>query len=356
MNAAPQPMFEGLSLDESENVSPMDSPEPETERTSRSRSPQPGHSNESTPDDFVQALRAQVSQQRPRSPYSRTHIRSHSAQTPSSQPMARARSLPMYESRARGSPAHSPVRPSSPLRPPPAARASPRRSFEEQRPSSLALPFMEDIVEDSELDIQPRPAPTLDPSMNSSFPQAPHTLPRSNSGRRRPASPLHALSTAYAPPPSPLTSSATTSAPATLNRSPSSTPPPSNAARFNETYPRSAPQPTLSSAASMTSIYSSASSVPSTPTSFRSRSPSISSLETIPDSPDAEAEAQSVAAREAAQIAQLKVDADEEESDEERRVGRRRSGGLGDAAKRKRWSVCGGERRDAFEMETIWED
>lgn len=332
----------------------------ETDPVSRPATPK--HSSESTPDAFVQALRAEVNQQRPRSPYSRTHLRSYSAAPSlSAPPMARARSLPMYESRARGaSPSHSPVRPSSPLRPPPAARSSPRRSFEDARPTTLAPSFMEDIAENSELDIQPRPAPTLDPSTHS-FPSASHSVGRSNSGRRRPTSPLHSLSTIYAQP-SPRSAMATIHTSASISRSPSSTPPPSNAARFNESYPSTTPQvvlPTSSSASSTLSTtsmnYSSASSVPTTPTSFRSRSPSISSLETIPDSPDAEEQAQATAAKEAVEIATLKAAAEEEESEEERRGGRRRLG-IGDAGKRKRWSVCGGERRDAFEMETIWED
>lgn len=95
--------------------------------------------------------------------------------------------------------------------------------------------------------------------------------------------------------------------------------------------------------------------MPSTPTSFRSRSPSISSLETIPDTPDAEAEA--IKAMEAYDILKLKAAADAEDADEERRIGRSSTRRLGvDASKRKRWSVCGAERRGDFEMETIWED
>lgn len=120
--------------------------------------------------------------------------------------------------------------------------------------------------------------------------------------------------------------------------------------------------------------------MPSTPTSLRSRSPSISSLETIPDSPDAEE-----AALEAEHVARLKAAADRESDQggsdeggcgEGREVGgvRRRpnvGGGLfgtggfpagamgyvgGRADKRKRWSVCGAERRGDLDLETIWED
>jgi hypothetical protein len=100
------------------------------------------------------------------------------------------------------------------------------------------------------------------------------------------------------------------------------------------------------------------SSVPSTPTSARSRSPSISSLETIPDSPDAEE-----AALEAERIAQLKAAADAAEGGENKGRGSldvpirgRTLSGFGSRDKRKRWSVCGAERRQDLDLETIWED
>ncbi|KAH7023136.1 hypothetical protein EDB80DRAFT_31136 [Ilyonectria destructans] len=101
------------------------------------------------------------------------------------------------------------------------------------------------------------------------------------------------------------------------------------------------------------------SSVPSTPTSTRSRSPSISSLETIPDTPDAEE-----AALEAERIAQLKAAADAAEGGESSEskgrssldVARGRTMGFGSRDKRKRWSVCGAERRGDLDLETIWED
>ncbi|PNH57746.1 hypothetical protein VD0002_g9663 [Verticillium dahliae] len=103
------------------------------------------------------------------------------------------------------------------------------------------------------------------------------------------------------------------------------------------------------------------SSVPSTPTSTRSRSPSISSLETIPDSPDAEE-----AAMEAERIAQLKADAEAAEEGSDTADGKGRSSldvptrgrtlGFGSRDKRKRWSVCGAERRGDLDLETIWED
>ncbi|KAM0503788.1 hypothetical protein ACHAP8_003030 [Fusarium lateritium] len=99
------------------------------------------------------------------------------------------------------------------------------------------------------------------------------------------------------------------------------------------------------------------SSVPSTPTSTRSRSPSISSLETIPDTPDAEE-----AALEAERIAQLKADADAAEGNDSADLKgkdgqmRGRTMGFGSRDKRKRWSVCGAERRGDIDLETIWED
>jgi hypothetical protein len=94
---------------------------------------------------------------------------------------------------------------------------------------------------------------------------------------------------------------------------------------------------------------------------MRSRSPSISSLETIPDSPDAEE-----AALEDERIAKLRAAA--EGSDGEDSSGdskgkssldvplRGRTLGMGSRDKRKRWSVCGAERRGDIDLETIWED
>ncbi|PSR92370.1 hypothetical protein BD289DRAFT_364534 [Coniella lustricola] len=104
--------------------------------------------------------------------------------------------------------------------------------------------------------------------------------------------------------------------------------------------------------------YTTSSSMPSTPISIRSRSPSISSLETIPDSPDAEE-----AAVEAEKIAQLKAAADAEDGGEPKSrssldapMRGRTLMGFGSRDKRKRWSVCGAERRGDLDLETIWED
>jgi hypothetical protein len=105
------------------------------------------------------------------------------------------------------------------------------------------------------------------------------------------------------------------------------------------------------------------SSVPTTPSSIRSRSPSISSLETIPDAPAAEE-----AALEAERIAQLKAAADaadrSETNEGKKQVtldtmlsrGRRLGPSIGSRDKSKRWSVCGAERRGDLDLETIWED
>jgi len=106
---------------------------------------------------------------------------------------------------------------------------------------------------------------------------------------------------------------------------------------------------------------SASSSSPSTPTSIRSRSPSISSLETIPDSPDAEQEAVEAELREAMERKAAKL---ENEDEEDSTFSRRRRSvdfdrGLprwGAADKRKRWSVCGGEKRGDLDLETIWEE
>lgn len=98
--------------------------------------------------------------------------------------------------------------------------------------------------------------------------------------------------------------------------------------------------------------------MPSTPTSARSRSPSISSLETIPDSPDAEE-----AALEAERIAQLKAAADAADGEDSKTKSADTPGSRGRTLgttfgrdKRKRWSVCGAERRGDLNLDTIWED
>ena len=128
--------------------------------------------------------------------------------------------------------------------------------------------------------------------------------------------------------------------------------PPSSAA----SSPSYKPYDYLTSSYMPSASYTS-SSVPSTPTSTRSRSPSISSLETIPDSPDAEE-----AALEAERIAQLKAAADAADGGDTKAKTsldiptRGRTLSFGSRDKRKRWSVCGAERRGDLDLETIWED
>lgn len=279
---------------------------------------------------------------RTHSPLPRGHLRSHSAYTGAPPPMTRTRSLPLVATSSpfASSPSHSPARPSSPLRPPPNTRSSPRRSFEEGRPSLSNLPGpafteIEIIAEDSELD--------LTQSNNRDTPGSPIpafsvAFSRSNSGRgrRRPTSPLYQQTQPTDIP--------------TGSGSPSL-----SSSRFNEPHPFASPA---------------ASSIPSTPTSFRSRSPSISSLETIPDSPDAEEEAAEEhhiarfkAAAEAASAAAVEAETTRKLRDIGLVVPHAVSNDTGSAwspqrlkEKRKRWSVCGAERRGDFEMETIWED
>ena len=101
---------------------------------------------------------------------------------------------------------------------------------------------------------------------------------------------------------------------------------------------------------------------------MRSRSPSVSSLETIPDSPDAEEEAAEdyhLAKLKAAADAADAVEAEAETTRKLRDIGlvvpaNGSGSGLWSPQhlkeKRKRWSVCGAERQGDFEMETIWED
>ncbi|KAL9102296.1 MAG: hypothetical protein Q9163_002541 [Psora crenata] len=257
---------------------------------------------------------------RPRSPFAKGHARSRSSGSSLLAPlMTRAHSSPVPDTTAR----LTLLRPVSPLGPSSRHRSPIRRSSEESFSSfGNDLDIIDQTIsENSELQVAPRA--TMDyesiPASPSSLPH--HTFPRS---RRRPASPLNQAQQGPVTPKSAL-------------RACNSTPSLANG-QYNESYP--------------TSYSLSSSSMPSTPTSLRSRSPSISSLETIPDSPDAE--------REAENIARLKAAADSDEQSEES-VRRRLSmssdnGGRMGRDKRKRWSVCGAERRGDLDLETIWED
>ncbi|KAF2451992.1 hypothetical protein P171DRAFT_459799 [Karstenula rhodostoma CBS 690.94] len=249
---------------------------------------------------------------RNRSPYSRSHLRSSSASGPVfAPPMMRAHSLPTVIN-ATG---HLSLSPSPLTRSP---RSQP--ALYEDSYSHSGAPSVCDISEDAELELTPNTG-TIQPSPISSLYSSTSSLSR----RRRPASPLHHVSFGGAPMAPPVRTP-TSGLPSPLL----------SAAKFNEPFP------------GMSSHY---------PISLSS-SPSISSLETIPDTPDEEEEA-----IEADRIAKLKAAADRED---ERISGRRssldvpggsgRAFGFGKRDSRKRWSVCGAERRGDLDLETIWED
>ena len=279
---------------------------------------------------------------RPRntSPYNRGHLRSKSTTSTLAPPMSRAQSMPGVN--AAGHLLLSPrQRPSSPLGSPSRAR-TPRRPLDDVFPG-LPNRTLKDISETSSLsseDLTPR-----DPERSNSpvlgVPQA-VTFPRLH----RPASPLRYLSR-----PEATAGLSTPTTPASATSSPLY---PSS--RFDSFLGTSNYSGNFSYPGSFAS-----SSVPSTPTSARSRSPSISSLETIPDSPDAEE-----AALAAERIAQLKAAADAADGLEASKLkgsvepsgSRGRTLGMvfGSRDKRKRWSVCGAERRGDLNLDTIWED
>ncbi|KAF2397650.1 hypothetical protein EJ06DRAFT_130072 [Trichodelitschia bisporula] len=258
---------------------------------------------------------------RPRSPYSRPRA-------PTSTPMVRAHSSPALSSPI------STLRPPSPLRSPLRTR-SPLRGEEWPAPitgnhphAPLAGSEISSISEDAELELTPRDPPS---------PYHGHTFPR----RRRPASPLSG-GLGSAPPP------AAGGLGASLLAAPTSAPQSASASpvfgggrgKFDEAF-----------GGDLGYVYarSASSSMPSTPTSVRSRSPSISSLETIPDSPDAEEAA----------VEQERLERGRQvlRGEEPRRgsLDGRGGGGFG-RDKRKRWSVCGAEKRGDLNLETIWED
>ncbi|KAF9893023.1 hypothetical protein FE257_012434 [Aspergillus nanangensis] len=279
-----------------------------------------------------------------RMPFARSHFRSRSlAEVSGVPPMTRAHSSPGLDSRgryifvnSRGASANSldtPARRYLPL------QVTPEENLESRM---MPLNISETISEHAELDTSMSPV-----SQTEHFPTSPifsHTLPRIS--RRRPSSPLHFQTM------NPTTQQPSAGSPSSAHSSPVIL-----SSRYNESYPSYST--------------SSVSSVSSTPTSIRSRSPSISSLETIPDIPDAEA-----AAIEDDQIAALKAAADRADEAEADNTGNRRrgasdaagptnsfvnmrpvSGGYGSRVdKRKRWSVCGAERRQDLDLETIWED
>ncbi|KAL1989754.1 hypothetical protein VTN49DRAFT_6951 [Thermomyces lanuginosus] len=253
------------------------------------------------------------------------HVRSRSVATTSSHSMTRAHSSPGLDSRGRYIYPGDLGRPVSPMD----RAAHPQESIAENQTllGLRALRISQPISEAAE----PRS------SSSSSYGAESETrcggsspALRCRAGNRRQY--VHPIQTSFNHPISDSSSSAQSS-------------PVTTSSRFNEPFPGAA---------------SSISSMPSTPTSFRSRSPSISSLETIPDIPDAEA-----AAVEDDQIARLKMAADRADMESMRRrnnwdlspsSGLR--GGYGSRLdkQRKRWSVCGAERRQDLDLETIWED
>ncbi|KAF7157842.1 hypothetical protein CNMCM5623_002276 [Aspergillus felis] len=276
-----------------------------------------------------------------RSPFPRSHYRSRSlAEVSGVPPMTRAHSSPGLDSRGRYIFVNGREAPSN------YNDNTPRRYLPLQIPSGDSLEarmaplnISETISEHAELDTTMKSPPHGESSITS--PTLSHNL---RVGRRRPSSPLHF--------PNANSTTQPTSSPSSIHSSPVVL-----GSKFNEAFPGYST--------------SSTSSVPSTPTSLRSRSPSISSLETIPDIPDAED-----AAIEADRIAALKAAADRADEAEAAANGNRRRG-ISDASspagssgsmrggsgvygaridKRKRWSVCGAERRQDLDLETIWED
>lgn len=375
-------------------------------------------------------------QPRSRSPFSRTSSQQYRPSSSSSGALSpgfyRSPSLPLDPRPS--SPLHrstSPYSTSSTS----SRRVSPlRRPFEDSY-SFSGVDIDQTIAENSELELDyssPRPVLSIDSSEveRCSTPTTPNspfnpssstghgTFPRS---RRRPSSPLHvSLSSPgnYHHYHGHSRLHASASSPALRSPLPS----PVDPAKYNESYPSpvtgggvvanaaatantgsnidrpsmlhsthslhppaTAPASIPISSSSLSSGYpssyslslSSASSIsmPSTPSSFRSRSPSISSLETIPDSPDAEAAAIASADRDHDALARLRAFAEKRGDDGSLRILRGRTmgrasdgtngtatgadgygAGSGPSEKRKRWSVCGAEKRGDWEMETIWED
>lgn len=243
----------------------------------------------------------------------RSYVPSRSLTTspvPSSTPTF---AVPSSQARARSHPRSSP------------RTRSPLRSVLDDSPAISYDSGFEIIAEDSELDLSQHHGAT-DRTMLPSQVYAKPTrtiTPR----RQRPASPLHGANTSGQ-----LLSSASSPALSSM--------------RYNESFP------SLHYFGSTSSL----SSVPSTPSSMRSRSPSISSLDTIEDNPDLESEA--IEAEKTSMSVQT----------HEGHAARSRTGslevaktspvgfGFGRAAQRKRWSVCGAERRADLDLETIWED
>lgn len=246
-----------------------------------------------------------------------SHIRSRSAASIGAAPMGRTQSMPGVT--GSGHLLFSPqLRPASPAQSPSRVR-TPRKPVDEAFP--MTSPVRTSVLDHDRLPADRSGSPVLGVSTNGTLTRA-----------RRTSSPIRNFS-----------QSSTGSLPALP-----STPTSSSSSLYKAYDPFSSSYGTLSS-------------VPSTPTSLRSRSPSISSLETIPDSPDAEEEA-----LEAERQAQLKAAAEASDAGDPSDAKGRGSGldlpargrtmAFGSKDKRKRWSVCGAERRGDIDLETIWED
>ena len=315
------------------------------------------------------------SNSRTRSPYSRSHLRSRSsgAALLSAPLMTRAHSMPNpHTSRPFDgqSGRESPMRSRSPaFRNEDGLQRSP--SWYETSSSATSLSGngsansgslgIEAIQEDSELELTPRAQSS---AQSSPLTQHSASFARAASlNRRRPASPLYSSTSASPQPASVSFPASVIDQGVPVNMS-ASTPSGSNSPalgpqKYNEPHPSQMLHHYASS--------SSFSSIPSTPTSARSRSPSISSLDTIEDAPEEEQESE--AQLELERIERLKLAAERAEAGEgdesdDGGTNRRRNGsldmprfrGIGRSSDRKRWSICGGERRGDLDLETIWED
>ena len=312
------------------------------ERSGRMKPPTIRRSTDPTPHSPLSPFSSSPSiPYRPRntSPYSRGHLRTKSTQSALSPPMSRAQSLPGFN--GAGQLVLTPQRrPASPVGSPSRVR-TPRRPVDEIFPI-LPTRELKDISEatspssddQTPTAIERSSSPVLGLPLNYSFPR-----------KRRPSSPLRYLAQQNA-----TSGLSAPSTPTSVTSSPSY-----QSSKFDSFLGTNTYSGSLSYPGSFAS-----SSVPSTPTSTRSRSPSISSLETIPDSPDAEE-----AALEAERIAQLKAAADAADGvdDLKAKAALEASGSRGRTLgaafgrdKRKRWSVCGAERRGDLNLDTIWED
>lgn len=261
---------------------------------------------------------------RNKSPFARAHLRSRSSG--SAPLMMRTRSSPSPTSPSEFlTPQHAAQQTYQPHQPPAVLRTPVRQRSpfsEEYNPPRPRSPHsweasslgISSIQEDVALDIP------------LSRPPVPLTRSGGSLRRSRPASPLHSVTNAVTTP--------TGSFSADGSGSPMLGP--IQRHYSNDMYPGAST--------------ASSSSVSSTPTSWmsRSRSPSISSLETIEDA------GEEVEMKEAEEVEKLREAADAEgrRSSFDGGSGRLRSVGR----ERKRWSVCGGERRGDLDLETIWED